>query len=710
MSWPWSELGLPGPSDLAAVRHAYAECLKTTHPEEDPEGFQRLNEAYQQARQLARRGGQPARRPTPPTAPLTRPAAPKQSKPNPPAAKSSPALEELLHTRPEKQPPSVEETPRPKTKESPTLDELFRTPPEEPAKPAKEPHRPAAKGSQALDELFSTPPAEPATPAEEPHRPAAKGSQALDELFSTPPAKPATPAEETPCPPDKGSQALDELFSTPPVEAPLPPEEPSTKEQEYVDAFELEKTRRAEEREQAAQARRTAFFDKFPTSTPDKEEQLRRRWARIEAAQTIAEVLLDSGAPLDQWTDYLHSSVFLIVKGDPEFVAGFEDFLRTATDLPDNVKWELLRAFSGMDARLVPQVWHGIHKILSGRTPPTDQPGQSPDAVPVRKTGAFRFSLIFLLVVLIALAAVTLGPFVVPQVFYLLHFSERQEQERLCQYLEEDTGRKVESLWEGGFDYKNLYRLWDQPDLTFTAQAEGERNLAAGQLGYTTNFSNIMLTDALEEFAEQQDCELWFIDEEGYHSSWTFGSSAPEAYCIEVPMWGGEELLTALGSLMAQLEQEPWYQNLPLEPFEFHFVYNSFDNVIWYTYTPEQPFDVSDLLDYYQNKAGAAVCTYIVEHSGLGDADFGGAEYRLEPRGIVELPNFFERTVQLVRVDGVLADTGETVRVYLYSSGDLYSLPPEELDAAQTVDDLRGDYFQPTGDADLFRFLTIRRK
>ncbi len=503
---------------------------------------------------------------------------------------------------------------------------------------------------------------------------------------------------------------MDELFSTPQVEAPLPPEEPSAKEQEYVDAFELEKTRRAEERERAAQARRAAFFDKFPTSTPDKEEQLRRRWARIEAAQTIAEVLLDSGAPLDQWTDYLHSSVFLIVKGDPEFVAGFEDFLRTATDLPDNVKRELLRAFSGMDARMVPQVWHGIHKILSGRTPPTDQPGQSPDVVPVRKTGAFRFSLIFLLVVLIALAAVTLGPFVVPQVSYLLHFSERQEQERLCRYLEEDTGRKVESLWEGGFDYKNLYRLWDQPDLTFTAQAEGERNLAAGQLGYTTNFSNIMLTDALEEFADQQDCELWFIDEEGYHSSWIFGSSAPEAYCIEVPMWGGEELLTALGSLMAQLEQEPWYQTLPLEPFEFHFVYNSFDNVIWYTYTPEQPFDVSDLLDYYQNKAGAAVCTYIVEHSGLGDADFGGAEYRLEPRGIVELPNFFERTVQLVRVDGVLADTGETVRVYLYSSGDLYSLPPKELDVAQTVDDLRGDYFQPTGDADLFRFLTIRRK
>ena len=40
MSWPWSQLGLPGPSDLSEVRHAYAEKLKTAHPEEDPEGFQ----------------------------------------------------------------------------------------------------------------------------------------------------------------------------------------------------------------------------------------------------------------------------------------------------------------------------------------------------------------------------------------------------------------------------------------------------------------------------------------------------------------------------------------------------------------------------------------------------------------------------------------------------------------------------------------------
>lgn len=54
MSWPWSELGLPGPADLRSIRQAYAQRLKTTRPEDDPAGFQRLHEAYQQACRIAR--------------------------------------------------------------------------------------------------------------------------------------------------------------------------------------------------------------------------------------------------------------------------------------------------------------------------------------------------------------------------------------------------------------------------------------------------------------------------------------------------------------------------------------------------------------------------------------------------------------------------------------------------------------------------------
>lgn len=620
MNWPWSELGLSGPSDLATVRHAYAECLKVTHPEEDPEGFQRLNEAYQQARQLARRGSRTA-----------------TSSAKPVSTQDSPNLQ--VET------PSVEES------------------------------------NAASDHMETN---NPSAPVEEPNRPTINISSALDDLFATAPGD---------------------------ADTPLYPKNHYTQEP-TIDPFELEQARRAEERERAAQARRAAFFQKFPASTPAEEAHLKQRWARIEAAEILSEVLLDSDASLEQWTDFLHSSIFLIIKGDPEFVAWFEDFLRSAMPhLSDNVKHAILHAFSGIDTRQVPKVWHGIHQILSGKTPDTDHPGQSPDVVPIWKNHFFRFSVGFLLVALFGFAAIQLAPTVIYEVVSLLHFSDRQEQKILCEYLGEDIGRTVESVYGNGVDYKDLYCLWDQPSLTFTAQIEGERDLSKGQLGYTTNFGNAMLTDALEEFAEQQGCELWFIDDDHYSSSWIYSSSAPTSYCIEVPMWNGEDLLIALSDLMTQLEQESWYQTIPMEPFEFHFAYRELPGVMWwYTYTPEQPFDGSALLDYYQNQAGADMCSYIVLHSGLADADFGNEVFALQPQGFVELPSFFDDMERFVQVNGIQAETGEVVRIYLYSSRDLYSLLPEEWETVQTSRDLDGDYFQPTDNFDLFRLLRIQRQ
>ena len=61
MSWPWDALDLPGPSELSAIRQAYAEKLKRTRPDENPDGFQRLRNAYQAACRLARQGTDAAR-------------------------------------------------------------------------------------------------------------------------------------------------------------------------------------------------------------------------------------------------------------------------------------------------------------------------------------------------------------------------------------------------------------------------------------------------------------------------------------------------------------------------------------------------------------------------------------------------------------------------------------------------------------------------
>ncbi len=47
--YPWSVLDMEGPGDSIAIRRAYARKLKTTRPDEDPEGFQELVAAREAA-------------------------------------------------------------------------------------------------------------------------------------------------------------------------------------------------------------------------------------------------------------------------------------------------------------------------------------------------------------------------------------------------------------------------------------------------------------------------------------------------------------------------------------------------------------------------------------------------------------------------------------------------------------------------------------
>lgn len=60
MPTPWHVLGLAGPTgDVRAIRRAYAQMLKTTNPEDDPDGFQALRQAYDHALAHARNGAVP---------------------------------------------------------------------------------------------------------------------------------------------------------------------------------------------------------------------------------------------------------------------------------------------------------------------------------------------------------------------------------------------------------------------------------------------------------------------------------------------------------------------------------------------------------------------------------------------------------------------------------------------------------------------------
>lgn len=54
MTGPFNLLGVAADADERTIKLAYAKLLKLTRPDDDPEGFQRLNQAYQQALNLAR--------------------------------------------------------------------------------------------------------------------------------------------------------------------------------------------------------------------------------------------------------------------------------------------------------------------------------------------------------------------------------------------------------------------------------------------------------------------------------------------------------------------------------------------------------------------------------------------------------------------------------------------------------------------------------
>ena len=512
MNWPWSELGLPGPSDLAAVRRAYAERLKTTHPEEDPEGFQRLHEAYQQARRAARKGGSPS---------------------------------ELQAPRPEER-PSATDIPQPQ-------------------------------------------------------------------------------------------------------EAPQKAEEGWNYEQIFLQ----EAQRRAEERERQSAERRERFFAKHHPGSEEENRRLEWRFARIEAALTSLEELLDSRAPLRDWVFFLHSGVFFSVKGDEAFVAALEELLRRTPDLEEPVKQEMAQVF-------------GLHKRWSVR--------------------------------IAALLLLFAGlPLALHQIQEVQQAPARQAQALMCQYLEEDLGRRMESLQEGR-NYENLFSPWDDPNLVFLAWPDGERDLAAGQRGYATNYGNVVLTRALKDFAEQWKWDMIELEEGGVPN--IYGGS-PGGYFFRAPLWDNEEGVAALGALMESLEGEDWYQTCQPEYTLRLGIYN----LAYYTYTSDTPFDAPRLLDYYQNEAGASLCAYIVEESGLAREDFGGAAYELVPQGAVEL----DRSTCFL-VSGVDKATGEAARQYLFEGMYLASLPAEEFSLdMKSIQLHNGDSFQTSWES-MPRYIQIIRK
>lgn len=555
MNWPWSELGLPGPAGLSEVRRAYAERLKATHPEEDPEGFQRLHEAYQQARRLARKGGS-----------------------------------------------------------------------EQPPPPQERREEPGWDGD------------EPAAP------------EGMDE-------------EEA------------------------GPEEPDW---DFEGIFTQQAAQREEERKRRAQERKDAYFARHNPTTSEERDRLEEQWPRVDRALTTVEELHAGGAPVYVWISFLNSSAFFSVKGDEDFILGLEEFLRRTPELDGQVKTELVKAFN-LRRTDVPGLWLGLRDILLGITP-EEAEGR---AKPRRKKSRRK---IWTILLAAAVSCLALGIFL--SVFYRGGRAEVRERELLCRYMEEDFNRAVESQWKGRDNYENLYAPWDQPDLLFMAWSEGERDLAAGQRGYTTNYSNVMVTQALRDFARAQGWELALIQEGGCDGVMGAYGTSPGSYVLRLPLTGGGEGITALGRMLKELESEPWYRAFP-PSFQMILAYQ---DLTYYTYTSGVPFETDAVRDYYENEAGAALCAFLVEESGLAREDFGADGYELEARGPVELDG-----AAYFWVSGLDAASGEAVRQYLFNGLQLVSLPAEEFSLDMKAYQLNGDRFNSTW-ADMPRYIWISRK
>jgi hypothetical protein len=92
----WSELGIAPTRDAAAIRRAYATRLRTVRPDEDPQGFARLRQAYERALAMAAAAPATASVGAVPAQPLTQAVAPEIAPQIIPAVPRPDALAECL--------------------------------------------------------------------------------------------------------------------------------------------------------------------------------------------------------------------------------------------------------------------------------------------------------------------------------------------------------------------------------------------------------------------------------------------------------------------------------------------------------------------------------------------------------------------------------------------------------------------------------------
>lgn len=542
MSWPWSQLGLSGPSELSEVRHAYAEKLKTTHPEEDPEGFQRLHSAYQLASRMARQQKRRAAASTPePQRERERP-----SQPEPGRSGEDLAFDEL---------PERDETP-PHSRRGPEEEQDF-----------------------DFDELLErdeTPPHFRRGPEEE-------RDFDFDELLEQ---------DETPRRPPREEEKdfdFERLFAE--------------GEAERAEARRRrgEERRKAHEREFQEGRREWSSREERPNLQFRQEEE---RWQGTETILHTIEMMYNSQAGGEQWRKFFSSPLFQQNKGSLDLIFGLEDFVSTKS-LSQEVRLTLFLTY-GFDKgvsrpelrplfQLLLPAWKAerssksrqrIHNVFGGFggivgiivigmiVTSNYFPGfiilgglavygltkgwfkrEVEKLNGRRKTNWYRVCFAAGMVIAAVLMIIRLTG-MWDKVEVLLPTSDPREQ--VCRYIDQDFGVEAGAMYNRNPSYAieaydNVFYLKSNLERVFLAGPDGERDGA--NTGYTTNLPEMMMRWAMKDFAASHD--IIGVD------SLDFGLRQYETngtFLITLPFYGAGDVITALGERLEELSHEKWYQ------------------------------------------------------------------------------------------------------------------------------------------------------
>lgn len=591
MSWPWSQLGLSGPSELSEIRHAYAEKLKTTHPEEDPEGFQRLHSAYQlasrMARQQKRQGGPP-------------PVAQKERSPR--AEGPQPDFDELLQES--GVPPRLSRDAGNNERDF-DYDELLKED-ETPPRPPRD------EGGQDWDyeRLFAEGEAER---AEARRRRGEERRGKREREFQELRQQRASREEELR---RRFRQDEDRWQNT----------------EMILHTIEMMYNSRAD-----AEVWRKFFMGPM----------FQQAKATLDLIFGLEDFVSTRSLPQE-----VRLALFLAYGFDkgvsrPELRPLYQMLLpawRAEKREKSQKRYNSLLGFGAAAAVFV---------ILNGMREPETMLGAAAVAGVIglivlccvfrnlaqrvgKGKAALRVGLGVLLLGLTLLLAAR-GPELLERAE--LYLPSKDAREQVCKFMERDYGVAFKPMFaKNGTGTDNVFFCGDAPDRQFLTGPDGRRDKKEGKLGYTTNYPEMMVLWALKDFARER--KLYGVDDvdrdqglERWETSGTF--------LIYLPDVGAEEVITGLGERMEELSQEEWYQ---LRPPEFELVLCSREMVEGHLILGRYPssdgvFDAEAVCNEYRTSFRHAYCAQLLKELDL-DWDFirqEGERYTLAGGGMADM-------------------------------------------------------------------------